>query len=149
MEANRKKKNDTERKDLQSFAEGGMLHGTPPQIFEAARQLRKEMTEAEQLLWQWLKLERKGLKFRRQHAIGIYVADFYCHKARLVIELDGSVHDDPEVAERDKVREKDLKDWGYAIIRFGNKEVFGNIEAVVNAIRIKANELIESNHNKQ
>ncbi len=66
-----------------------------------------------------------------------------------MIELDGSVHDDPEVAERDKVREKDLKEWGYAIIRFGNKEVFGNVEAVVDAIRAKASELIESNHNKQ
>ncbi len=107
------------------------------------------MTEAEQLLWQWLKLERKGLKFRRQHAIGVYVADFYCHKARLVIELDGSIHDDPEVAERDKRREQDLRNWGHTIIRFSNKEVFGNVEAVANAIITKANEIIESNHNTQ
>ena len=92
---NEKKKKLEDRKDLESFKEGGMLHGTAPQIFEAAKQLRKEMTAAEQLLWQFLKLERKGLKFRRQHAIGIYVADFYCHKAKLVIELDGSVHDNP------------------------------------------------------
>jgi imidazole glycerol-phosphate synthase subunit HisF len=149
MEANRNRKKDAERKDLQSFAEGGMLHGTAPQIFEAARQLRKEMTEAEQLLWQWLKLERKGLKFRRQHAIGVYVADFYCHKAKLVIELDGSIHENPEVAQRDKVREHDLKEWGYNIIRFSNKEVFGNVEEVINAIRKKANEIIESNHHNQ
>ncbi len=144
-----KDKNGDERKDLESFKKGGMLHGTPPQIFEAARQLRKEMTEAEQLLWQFLKAERKGLKFRRQHPIGIYVADFYCHKAKLVIELDGSIHDHPDVAERDKTREYDLKEWGYNIIRFSNKEVFGDVEAVINAIRKKANEIIESNHHKQ
>ncbi|QGW29938.1 DUF559 domain-containing protein [Phnomibacter ginsenosidimutans] len=126
-----------------------MLHGTAPQIFEAAKQLRNEMTAAEQLLWQFLKLDRKGLKFRRQHAIGIYVADFYCHKAKLVIELDGSVHDNPEVAERDAVREKDLKEWGYTIIRFNNKEVFGNVESVVNEIRRITNEIIKSNHNNQ
>jgi imidazole glycerol-phosphate synthase subunit HisF len=142
MDTNRNKKNDSNRKDLQSFAEGGMLHGTAPQIFEAAKQLRKEMTAAEQLLWQLLKMERKGLKFRRQHAIGIYVADFYCHKAKLVIELDGSIHDNPEVAERDVIREQDLKEWGYTIIRFNNKEVFDNVESVVNRIKIKATELI-------
>jgi cyclase len=107
------------------------------------------MTAAEQLLWQFLKLERKGLKFRRQHAIGIYVADFYCHKAKLVIELDGSVHDNPEVAERDVIREQDLKEWGYTIIRFNNKEVFGNVESVVNEIRRITNEIIKSNHNNQ
>jgi cyclase len=144
-----KNKKGAERTDLESFKEGGMFHGTPPQIFEAARQLRKEMTAAEQLLWQWLKLERKGLKFRRQHALGVYVADFYCHKAKLVIELDGSIHENTEVAQRDKVREHDLKEWGYNIIRFSNKEVFGNVEAVINAIRKKANEIIESNHHNQ
>ncbi|WP_197428810.1 endonuclease domain-containing protein [Phnomibacter ginsenosidimutans] len=146
---NEKKKKLEDRKDLESFKEGGMLHGTAPQIFEAAKQLRNEMTAAEQLLWQFLKLDRKGLKFRRQHAIGIYVADFYCHKAKLVIELDGSVHDNPEVAERDAVREKDLKEWGYTIIRFNNKEVFGNVESVVNEIRRITNEIIKSNHNNQ
>lgn len=139
---NEKKRKVEERKDLESFKEGGMLHGTAPQIFEAAKQLRKEMTAAEQLLWQLLKLERKGLKFRRQHAIGIYVADFYCHKAKLVIELDGSIHDNPEVAERDVIREQDLKEWGYTIIRFTNKEVFDNVESVVNDIKKKATELI-------
>lgn len=141
---NEKKKKLKDRKDLESFNEGGMLHGTAPQIFEAAKQLRNEMTAAEQLLWQFLKLERKGLKFRRQHAIGVYVADFYCHRAKLVIELDGSVHDNPEVAERDVIREQDLKEWGYTIIRFNNKEVFGNVESVVNEIRNRVNEIIES-----
>ena len=146
---NEKKTRIEDRKDLESFKEGGMLHGTAPQIFEAAKQLRNEMTASEQLLWQFLKLERKGVKFRRQHAIGIYVADFYCHKAKLVIELDGSVHDNPEVAERDVLREQDLKKWGYTIIRFNTKEVFGNVESVVNEIRRITNEIIKSNHNNQ
>jgi very-short-patch-repair endonuclease len=77
------------------------------------------------------------------------VADFYCHKAKLVIELDGSIHDHPDVAEKDKTREDDVKAWGYNIVRFSNQEVFRQVEAVINAIRTKANEIIESNHHNQ
>ena len=66
-----------------------------------------------------------------------------------MIELDGSVHDNPEVAERDAIREQDLKEWGYTIIRFDNKAVFDNAESVVKEIRRITNEIIKSNHNNQ
>ncbi|HSC54561.1 MAG TPA: endonuclease domain-containing protein [Phnomibacter sp.] len=125
------RKSDAGRKDLLSFAEGGMFHGTPPQIFERASLLRKNMTEAEKILWYYLKQGVNGLKFRRQHPIRVYIADFYCHKMKLVIELDGSVHDDPEVAARDQQREDDLKSWGYEVIRFKNAQVFKNVESVM------------------
>jgi cyclase len=143
METNRKKKNDAERKDLLSFAEGGMFHGTPPQIFEMANQLRKNMTETEKMLWSHLKKGVNGLKFRRQHPIGVYVADFYCHKMKLVIELDGSVHDNAEVAARDKQREDDLRAWGYEIIRFTNEQIHTDIECVIRTIEIKTTEFLK------
>lgn len=79
-------------------------------IFENARALRLTSTEAEELLWQELR-DRKlnGLKFRRQHPIDKWIADFYCHEKKLVIELDGSVHNEKEIAEYDARREKELK----------------------------------------
>ncbi len=61
-------------------------------IFANAKHLRKNMTDAETVLWMYLKEGINGLKFRRQHPIGIYIADFYCHKARLIIEIDGERH---------------------------------------------------------
>jgi imidazole glycerol-phosphate synthase subunit HisF len=142
-------KMDAERKDLLSFAEGGMFHGTPPQIFEMANQLRKNMTEAEKILWFHLKLGVNGLKFRRQHPIGIYVADFYCHKMKLVIELDGTVHDNAEVAVRDKQREDNLRAWGYEIIRFTNEQIHTAIESVIRTIEIKTVEFLKHTKNIQ
>jgi len=149
MEINRKKKNDAERKDLLSFAEGGMFHGTPPQIFEMANQLRKNMTEAEKMLWSHLKSGVNGLKFRRQHPIGVYVADFYCHKMKWVIELDGSVHDDAEVAARDKQRENDLKAWGYEVIRFRNEQIHTDIESVIRTLEMITTEFLKQAKNIQ
>jgi cyclase len=140
---------DAERKDLLSFAEGGMFHGTPPQIFEMANQLRKNMTEAEKMLWYHLKRGVNGLKFRRQHPIGVYVADFYCHKMKLVIELDGSIHEVKEIMERDKRREDDLKNWGYEIIRFKNQEVEQHLGTVLTTIEIKTIEFLKQAKNIQ
>jgi imidazole glycerol-phosphate synthase subunit HisF len=78
------------------YKKGGMFDGASPLIFERAKDLRKNMTEAEKVLWFHLKQNSGGFKFRRQHPLGIYIADFYCHKAKLVIELDGTIHDDAE-----------------------------------------------------
>ncbi len=143
------RKNDKERKDLLSFAEGGMFHGTPPQIFEIAKQLRKEMTEAEKILWHHLRQGVNGIKFRRQHPIGIYVADFYCHKMKWVIELDGSVHDMPEIIERDTQRENDLKKWGYEIIRFRNCDIHKRLDYVLKIIENKTIEFLNQTKNIQ
>jgi len=94
------------------FKKNGMFNEANPFVFELAKDLRRNMTDAETILWQHLKSGINELKFGRQHPIGIYVADFYCHKLKLIIEVDGSIHDKEEVKEYDEKRENDLKNWG-------------------------------------
>ncbi len=109
-----------------------MLHQRKGQI-DRARALRSERTNAEALLW--LKLRNRqlnGIKFRRQHPLGPYVADFASTEATLVIELDGGQHAD--TTEQDKVRSHHLKSLGYDVIRFWNPEVMANLEGVVETI---------------
>ena len=113
-------------------------------LFENAKQLRKNMTETEKALWIHLRTGVSGCKFRRQHPIGLYIADFYCHKAKLVIEIDGSVHNHKDVKTKDEDREKELKNWGYTVIRFNNQEIVGQIESVLKRISDKVN-LINQN----
>ena len=88
-----------------------MFFGASTIIFENANGLRKNMTDAEKLLWFHLKQSPKGFKFRRQHPMGMYIADFYCHKAKLVIEIDGSVHQLDDVKQYDLNRQKIIEDW--------------------------------------
>ena len=106
---------------------------TPAQIQQRARELRKEMTPAEKLLWSRLRNKQlKGLKFRRQHPLGPFIADFYCAARRLVVEIDGDIHDlQPE---RDAARTEQFKRYGYRLIRFRNKQVLNDIEGVLVAI---------------
>ena len=108
-----------------------MFFGASRFIFENAKALRKNMTDAEQILWGYLKAKPNGFKFRRQHPLGIYIADFYCHKLKLVIELDGSVHDNEEVKKNDALRQKLIEEDGLSVIRFTNKEVMNNIQNVL------------------
>ena len=82
-----------------------MFLGADATIFQNAKALRNAMTPAEDLLWQLLKNNQLGEKFRRQHPIGIYVADFYCHKHQLIIELDGGIHNDSQIAANDVERQ--------------------------------------------
>src|SRR5437868_15297712 len=89
------------------------------------------MTDAEIILWNHLKVGIDRLKFRRQHPIGIYIADFYCHKIKLIIEVDGSIHENKDVKDYDERRENDLKSWGYNIIRFSNQQVLKKREFVL------------------
>ena len=106
---------------------------TPAQIQQRARELRKEMTPAEKLLWSRLRNKQlKGLKFRRQHPLGPFIADFYCAARRLVVEIDGDIHDlQPE---RDAARTEQFEQYGYRVIRFRNKQVLNDIEDVLVAI---------------
>jgi very-short-patch-repair endonuclease len=97
-----------------------------------AIELRKELTPAERKLWSRLRNEQIGVKFRRQHAIGIYIPDFACIERKLIIELDGSQHLEQE--EYDKERSKYLETQGYKVIRFWNNDVTNNIEGVILAI---------------
>jgi very-short-patch-repair endonuclease len=108
---------------------------TSAQIQQRARELRKEMTPAEKLLWSRLRNKQlKGLKFRRQHPLGPFIADFYCAARRLVVEIDGDIHDlQPE---RDAARTEQFKQYGYRLIRFRNKQVLNDIEEVLATIEV-------------
>jgi len=118
----------------------------PDDIRHLCRELRKSMTPAEQLLWECLRDRRlAGLKFRRQHAIGRYIVDFYCHEHRLIIELEGSVHDRPEQAEHDKVRKRELEAQGFRVLTFRNEEVLNDPEGVLQRI-LEAITPISSSH---
>ena len=100
---------------------------------QRAKELRRDMTPAEKILWQELRGNKLGVHFRRQQIIAGFIVDFYCHKAALVIEMDGDIHDLQQ--EEDARREKVLKDMGLEIVRFRNEEVMKNLSAVVGKIR--------------
>ena len=111
-----------------------MFFGASPIIFERANQLRKNMTAAEKCLWGYLKKGLSGHKFRRQHALGTFIVDFYCHSAKLVIELDGSIHNRVDVKENDTFRQRTIEAEGLKVLRFSNSEVMNNISEVIKAI---------------
>ncbi|MFT4761910.1 MAG: very-short-patch-repair endonuclease [Paraglaciecola sp.] len=111
-------------------------------MFEYAKKLRENMTKAEIALWEELRAKKlDDLKFRRQHPIGIYILDFYCHAKRLSIELDGGYHKNEEQRKFDKERTFHLKEVLIDEIRFRNEEVLTNIPKVLNEIRQKLKEL--------
>lgn len=105
---------------------------TTPQGYEKARQLRKALTPAERKLWAVIRNDQLGVSFRRQHAIGPYIADFCCVKKKLIIEVDGSQH--LEQVEYDEQRTKYLESLGYKVIRFWNNEVMKDLDGVIRAI---------------
>jgi very-short-patch-repair endonuclease len=103
-----------------------------------SQKLRNEMTLAEQLLWAKLRGKKlKGLWFYRQKPIGIFIADFYCPKEKLVIEIDGGQHFLKEVKEYDRERTEYMRSIGLIIIRFTNQEVLRNIAGVIEVIKHK------------
>ncbi len=110
-------------------------YGTTPEILLRASQLRRNMTTAEKALWAKLKAKKSGFTFRRQHPINFYIADFYCDKARLAIEVDGSIHDIISVRLRDQGREDEFEKYGILTLRFTNDEVIGNLDKIVEDIR--------------
>lgn len=103
--------------------------------FEHARSLRNAQTKAEQILWEALRNSQVcNLKFRRQHPFDNYILDFYSHKMKLAIEVDGEVHNDPDVAAHDKVRTNNLNEHGLTVLRFTNYEVENNLKLVLKKI---------------
>ncbi len=103
--------------------------------FENARNLRKTQTKAEGILWQALRNGKVcNLKFRRQHAFDDYILDFYNHKMKLAIEVDGEIHNEPEVKLYDEVRTKNLNENGLTVLRFLNDEVEKNLNFVIKRI---------------
>lgn len=113
------------------------LHkGACGKLYEYGRELRQAATKAEKILWEYLRNRKlDGLKFRRQHPIDKFIADFYCHEKKLVVELDGAVHDDKMNADHDSARTYELEGFGINVVRFKNSEVENNIEFVLSEIR--------------
>jgi very-short-patch-repair endonuclease len=104
-----------------------------PAIQLRARELRKNQTPAEVEIWHLLRgRQASGYKFRRQHAIGNFIVDFYCPAAKLVIEIDGDTH--LEQVEYDQTRTDWIESQGYQVIRFTNRQVSENISAVLKNI---------------
>src|SRR5690606_25291270 len=90
----------------------------PEPMLVTSRQLRQKGTRAEALLWEHLRdRQLHGAKFRRQAVIGRFIVDFYCHEHRLVVELDGAVHDQPDIAAHDAERQEQLEAQGYRVLR--------------------------------
>jgi very-short-patch-repair endonuclease len=111
----------------------GRIRGTTPDLVIAARQLRQNLTPAEQTLWQALKNRQlNGLRFRCQHPLGSFIVDFYCPQCRLIVEVDGSIHS--QQVEYDLARTKHLNQFGYQVVRFSNQDVMTNLNSVLQQI---------------
>jgi very-short-patch-repair endonuclease len=104
------------------------------------RYLRKNQTAAESRLWSVLRNRKlDGRKFRRQHPIGKYIVDFYCYEENLVIEVDGSSHDNVSAVLYDEERDIYLKEQGLKVVRFRNEEIYHHIDEVLNEIKYNFN----------
>jgi very-short-patch-repair endonuclease len=135
-------RNRYKKKNMEEL-EKPMYFGAKPNIMEAARILRKNMTYHEKLLWEKLKLKQiSGLRIRRQHPIDIFIADFYCHEAKLVIEIDGEIH--IQRREYDIGRSAEMEKYFIKVIRFTNLEVENDIENVVREIKNEVKKRMKS-----
>ena len=124
-----------------------MFYGALPIHFELAKKLRDNQTEAEMFLWNHLeKIQISKIRFKRQHPILYFIADFYCHRAKLVIEIDGGYHNIPEQYCYDKDREHELNELGLKVIRFTNEQVMCDIENTLKAIEQEIITRITSNY---
>ncbi len=102
---------------------------------QRSRQLRKSMTDAERHLWVKIRMKQlKGYQFYRQKPIGDYIVDFFCPRAKLVIEVDGSQHSSDEMTEYDRIRDEHIRSLGLRVLRFTNTEVLTNIEGIIESI---------------
>ena len=110
-----------------------------PKLKSNAQTLRKNMTKEENLLWYQF-LRRYPCQFRRQYVIGNYIADFYCHRAKLVVELDGSQHYDPAEMEKDAQRTRYLESLGLKVLRFTNLDVLHRFRGVCETIDLNVQE---------
>lgn len=122
-----------------------MFYGALPIHFELAKKLRNHQTEAELFLWKHLPyIKTTGIRFKRQHPVLYFIADFYCHQAKLIIEVDGGYHELPEQFLYDESRDAELKELGLKVLRFKNEEIFNDIEAVLKSISQEINDRIAS-----
>lgn len=116
-----------------------LFYDAKPEIHRRAKELRSSMTKAEKILWSAIRNRKLGgLKFRRQHPISMFIADFYCHEIKLVIELDGEIHELIENKEYDEGRTAELGYLGVKVLRFKNEEVMNSINSVLETILSKS-----------
>jgi len=121
------------RSDLPN--EASAAHFKSERAVVAARRLRRAMTPAECALWVELRrLPLKGTHFRRQAPFGPFIADFLCHGARLIVEVDGGAHSAPSTALRDAERQAWIESRGYRVLRFSNADVLADTRAVARAV---------------
>ncbi len=116
--------------------EAGYITANPhsyPYIIDVRTELKKNPTEAEKVIWEYLRAKKTGYKIRRQHVIDNYIADFVCLPKKVVIEIDGKIH--LQQKEQDELRTYALNDEGYKVIRFTNEEVLANPQSVANQIK--------------
>lgn len=116
-----------------------MQNQATPNARKFAKTLRREMTGGEQLLWHRLRGEQLGVKFRRQHPLGSYIADFACLAPRLIVEIDGSQHVGQQAY--DTRRDEFFKDHGFAVMRFAANLPFSDLQSIVQAIYNRVAEL--------
>jgi very-short-patch-repair endonuclease len=120
--------------------------GAKPELLRIAADLRNSLTPSERLLWEKLRNRKlSGFKFRRQHPFNEIILDFYCHDARISIEVDGNIHKDNYQKERDKERTFILSKFGIKELRFSNWEVENQIEKVLDKIK----EYLQQSNNKR
>ena len=108
-----------------------------------ARRLRREMTDAERKIWSRLRNDRLEIKFRRQVPFGKYILDFYCAKAKLCVELDGSQHYTDEGRQKDEMRDSYLQEQGVEVLRFSDIEALKNTNGVLQTIYEKVHERLQ------
>src|SRR5690606_11707017 len=111
-----------------------MFYGASWIIHKQARDLRKRETKTEKILWNILSNKKLGVKFRRQHPINQFIADFYCHELKLVIEVDGEIHLQKDKIEYDAMRTGIFDDFGIQEIRFPNREILQNPEKIISVL---------------
>ena len=110
-------------------------YGASKELIILAKEFRKTQTEAEKILWKALRNHVfSELKFRRQHPVKCFIADFYCHEYKLIIEVDGGIHNHDIQKEHDENRTSELDEMGIQVIRFTNEDILKNIESVLHQI---------------
>lgn len=118
-----------------NYTSQDMYYGAVPELFKFAKELRRNPTQAEEYLWN--RLRNKQLldyKFRRQHPVNKYKADFYCHKLKYVIEVDGGYHLNMEQSKYDFNRDGEMRDLGILVKRFRNEQILNNIDNIIESI---------------
>ena len=111
-------------------------YGASKELIELAKVFRREQTEAEEVLWKALRNHGfANLKFRRQHPVKWFIADFYCHEHKLIIEVDGGIHKRDLQTEHDQNRTSEIEMMGIQVIRFSNEEIMSNLDSVLQKIQ--------------